>query len=247
MILPSPIETSKVGFQIGVPIPPPRPPIHPNIQYGSTSPVPPKYFITPRPKETITYNFAPTRSPLDPNSMLLYPPPDIDVDQGARTPYHICVNMNCFTPSSHITTIRKSSSEGEFVGDFEIGPSHARISNTVCLRGHECSINEVLSSSSRLFHSNWTWKTVGEHDAPVTLYWDDNNGGSVITCFRSKERTLANLLAKFTPRNQMRKHGRPIQYPKLEVTPDGHDYFEDILFSALIIERMRTDPPVHLI
>ncbi len=75
-----------------------------------------------------------------------------------------------------------------------IGPSHARISNTVCLRGHECSINEVLSSSSRLFHTvgkeenacckgiltaaffqNWTWKTVGEHDGPVNLYWDDNN------------------------------------------------------------------------
>ncbi|KAK0505664.1 hypothetical protein EDD18DRAFT_1120188 [Armillaria luteobubalina] len=243
MILPSPIETSKVGLQIGIPIPPPRPPIHPSIQYGSTSPVPPKYFIPPRPRETITYNFAPTRSALDPNSMLLYPPPDIGVDQGARMPYHICVNMNCFTPSSHITTIRRSSSEGEFVGDFEIGPSHARISNTVCLRGHEYSINEALSSSSRLFHTNWTWKTVGEYDGPVTLYWDDNNGGSAITCFRSKERTLANLLAKFTPRNQMRKHGRPIQYPKLEVTPDGHDYFEDILFSALIIERMRTDPP----
>lgn len=33
--------------------------------------------------------------------------------------YYISVNMNCFTPSSYITTIRRDGWEGEVVGDFE--------------------------------------------------------------------------------------------------------------------------------
>jgi len=54
---------------------------------------------------------------------------------------------------------------------------------------------------------------------------------------------MANLLAKFTPRSSHpRRQGMPIELPRLEVSPDGHDYFDDILLSALIIERLRTTP-----
>ncbi|KAF9041738.1 hypothetical protein BDZ89DRAFT_1156369 [Hymenopellis radicata] len=255
MILPSPSETSKPGLPLatasgpGSPpgsagLPPP-PPCHPSLHYGrSSSPIPPTYQVLVRPVSTIVYNFGPSLSPLDQNSMLLYAPHATGANQkGAREPYHISVNMNCFTPTSFITTIRKSSCEGDVIGDFEIGPSNSRISNTVCLGGNEYSINDILTSYTKFFKNSWTWKTVSRSDKLVTLTWDDNAGGGTLNCFTSKERTQANFLAKFTPRNLLRRAGRPVQYPKLEVTPTGHDYFDDILMSALIIERLRTDPP----
>lgn len=36
-----------------------------------------------------------------------------------QPPYYISVNMNCFTPSSYVTVIRRGAWEGEVVGDFE--------------------------------------------------------------------------------------------------------------------------------
>lgn len=61
-----------------------------------------------------------------------------------------------------------------------------------------------------------------------------------MNCFSSKSTTQTNFIAKFTPRLYMRKHGIAPQLPTLEVTPLGHEYFEDVLMSALIIERVRT-------
>lgn len=33
--------------------------------------------------------------------------------------YYITVNMDCFTPSSYITTVMRNSWQGDIVGDFE--------------------------------------------------------------------------------------------------------------------------------
>jgi len=109
--------------------------------------------------------------------------------------------------------------------------------NTVFLHNSEHSIDEVLVSTGRLFRNQWSWKSQPQ----FTLYWDDSSGGNTIACFMSKDRTNDNLLAKFIPRNHRRKPGREVEYPKLEVTPKGHEYFEDVLISALIIERLRTN------
>jgi len=49
--------------------------------------------------------------------MLLLPPPE---SQDTRPLYHISVAMNCFIPSSHVTTIRRGASEyGDYVAEFE--------------------------------------------------------------------------------------------------------------------------------
>ncbi|KAF9270610.1 hypothetical protein L218DRAFT_46677 [Marasmius fiardii PR-910] len=92
------------------PVPPPA---HPSSQYGNrTSLVPPVYSTAVKPSESVTYLF----SPMPGNAMLLIPPKNVS---NARHPYYIGVGLNCFTPSSHITTIRKYGWDGEFVGDFE--------------------------------------------------------------------------------------------------------------------------------
>lgn len=96
--------------------------------------------------------------------MVVVPPVNA---RGAHEPYHISVNLNCFTPTSHITTIKRRTWDGEFVGDFEytvpfddltpfliarrIGPAGAKTPNSVCLRNNEYPLGDVLTSSMRLF------------------------------------------------------------------------------------------------
>ena len=73
-----------------------------------------RYLETRRPNTQITYTFYPQTIPA--NSMILKPP---DYVKNPHTSYYISVNMNCFTPSSYITTIRKDGWEGDVIGDFE--------------------------------------------------------------------------------------------------------------------------------
>lgn len=73
-----------------------------------------RYLESNRPATTITYTFAPQTIPS--NSMILSAPAYTSPPQ---EPYYISVNMNCFTPTSYITIIRRGSWEGKIVGDFE--------------------------------------------------------------------------------------------------------------------------------
>ncbi|KAF8078894.1 hypothetical protein FPV67DRAFT_1663566 [Lyophyllum atratum] len=250
MILPSP---SDVQAKLDVPpaISPtpsfrtPPPPIHPALHYGvsSSTASPPGYQSTRKPLTSITYTFWPQTIPS--NSMILAPPLDLE---NPGPSYCISVNMNCFTPTSYITTIKRSSWDGEVVGDFDaglvrIGMTTSKKSNSVCVRGNEYPITEILKAGHQPFRSSWTWKTP-EHDKFVYLYWDDSAAMGVITCFSSKDRTTGNVLARFIPPLHLRKHGRPAEMNRLEVSPQGHEYFDDILMSALILERLRTTPSI---
>ncbi|GLB35891.1 putative para-aminobenzoic acid synthetase [Lyophyllum shimeji] len=222
MILPSPSEIQAkldappaISPTLGLVTPPP--PVHPAVQYGvlGSAASPPGYQSTRKPLTSITYTFWPQTTPS--NSMILAPPLDLE---NPGPSYCISVNMNCFTPSSYVTTIRRDSWDGEFVGDFEMG-----------------------LTTSKKSSSSWTWKTP-ELDKSVHLYWDDSAAAGVITCFSSKDRTTGNVLARFIPPAHPRRHGRPAEMHRLEVSPQGHEYFDDILMSALIVERLRTTPSI---
>ncbi|KAJ7170047.1 hypothetical protein C8R46DRAFT_1090950 [Mycena filopes] len=203
----------------------------------ASSPGPlPRYRSLRRPAAPITYEF----SPLPSNSMLLAPPPNV---KDSQRPYHISVSLNCFTPSSYITIVRKNAWDGELVGDFEIGPANSRNPGTLCLRGNEYPISELLKSQLNVFRTTWDWKVKSfGREEPFMLYWDDYGGGGTLTCYSSQGRNPAHLLAKFTPRTSLRRQGQPFEPPKLLVTAIGHDFFDDLLLSALIIERTRTAP-----
>lgn len=213
------------------------PPTHPAIHYGSTPAVPPRYLQAHRPTSNVTYSFVPNTDV--PNSMTLVPPSYVE---GSHAPYWICVNMNCFTPSSYITTIKRGTPDGEVVGDFELGIA-AMKKPSVCIRGNEHPLSDVIESNHKLFRNSWVYK-VQEPERSVCLYWDENSGNGSISCFSSKDKTTANLLAKFLPPFHPRKQGRQQEDTRLEVTPHGHDLLDDILMSALIIERIRTTPSV---
>ncbi|KAJ7706009.1 hypothetical protein B0H17DRAFT_1035240 [Mycena rosella] len=234
MILPSPSDLNPVS---GIPLDFKDPKKSPSSDYAPSSPVvsPPRYRGL-RPAAPITYTFTPLPS----NSMLLAPPPKINDSQ---RPYHISVSLNCFTPSSYITVIRKNSWDGELVGDFEMGAANARNPGTLCLRGNEYPISDILESQFNVFRTTWLWKVKSfGPEKPMSLFWDDYQGGGVLSCYSSQDRNSANLLAKFTPRSHLRRQGQPVEPPKLLVSPAGHDFFDDILLSALVIERTRTAP-----
>ncbi|KAF8743692.1 hypothetical protein AX14_001222 [Amanita brunnescens Koide BX004] len=228
------IPKSASSFSLRTP-----PPTHPAIQYGSTSATPPRYLQAQRPSTNITYTFIPSKDV--PNSMTLTPPSYVE---GPHAPYWICVNMNCFTPSSHITTIRRSTSDGEIVGDFELGIA-AMKKPSVCIRGNEYPLGDVIESKNhKLFRNSWIYKVL-EVEKSICLYWDESSSNASISCFSSKDKTVTNLLAKFLPPSHARKLGRQQEHTRLEVTPQGHDVMDDVVLSALIIERMRTTPSVH--
>jgi hypothetical protein len=75
-----------------------------------------RYLATRRPNTLITYTFFPQTIPA--NSMIMKPPSYV---KNPHPSYYISVSMNCFTPSSYITTIRRDGWEGEMIGDFEYG------------------------------------------------------------------------------------------------------------------------------
>jgi len=111
------------------------------------------------------------------------------------------------------------------------------------VRGNEHPLSDILKSGHQPFRSSWTWKTP-EHERPVYLYWDDSAAQGILTCFASKDKTVSNVLARFIPPSpsHLRKNGRPAELNRLEVSPQGHEYFDDILLTALIVERLRTTP-----
>ena len=53
---------------------------------------------------------------------------------------------------------------------------------------------------------------------------------------------VTNALAKFLPSTILRRPGRSPDVTRLDVSPQGHDYLDEIVVSVLIIERIRTSP-----
>ncbi|KAF8167621.1 hypothetical protein B0H34DRAFT_792329 [Crassisporium funariophilum] len=180
------------------------------------------------------------------NSMIMSPPSYVDHPHPS---YYISVNMNCFTPTSYITTIRRGGWDGDFVGNFEMGISAFRKPNTVCFRDYECPLGEMLEQSSKMFRSvSYLWKSKSSLESTsLELYWEESTfaGSSVLSCFLGKEKMITNVVAKFIPSTFSRRPGRMASdLTRLEVSPQGHDYLDDIVVSVLVIERIRTSPNV---
>ncbi|KDQ56978.1 hypothetical protein JAAARDRAFT_131057 [Jaapia argillacea MUCL 33604] len=175
----------------------------------------------------MTYLFL----PLGFNSMVLVP--DVDEPQGPE--YHISISMNCFNPSSFITTLREGCNEdGRYVGDFEMGGLQK--TTTVCMGATAYPMPKVLNSNVFSSRSHdWSFDS-------TQLHWD-----CVFVevkrvrrfCYRSRL-DRHTILAEFRP-PRVRKGGnlKPGLPAQLVLNPAGRPLFHHILMSALIIERVR--------
>ncbi|KAK0208771.1 hypothetical protein DFS33DRAFT_472994 [Desarmillaria ectypa] len=202
----------------------------------------PGYVVAGTPTTNIVYSF----SHIGDNAMILIPPHDAP---DTRPKYHISVRLNCFIPSSYITTIRRGATqEGAMVGDFEMGIADKTA--TLFIRDKEFPISDVLGKSGSRRGGLWDWKFV-----KYGLFWDckknprkvrlnkrsdiDRVIQKKIQCFSSDRKIL---FAIFMPVTNLRKPNIPAELSQLEVTPQGQPFFDDILMSIMIIERWRLTP-----
>ncbi|KAJ3503544.1 hypothetical protein NLJ89_g8383 [Agrocybe chaxingu] len=188
---------------------------------------PPDYIDTVQlPDVAVKYSFSSTSF----NTMIVTPTSDA---ADLRSKYHISISMNCFTPFSYITTIRRGGTGfGVLVAQFEMGISSE--SATVTIKDREMEIGSVLKkvAGSRQAGS-WLWIPSKKSKA---LTWDCKSQP-----FMCHSLTTKKPLAKFTPSRHV-EQGEPPSMAELVVSPEGQNHFDDLLVSLLIIERKRLAP-----
>ncbi|TFK39475.1 hypothetical protein BDQ12DRAFT_734835 [Crucibulum laeve] len=160
--------------------------------------------------------------------------------QDKQSLYYVAVNMDCFMHSSYITQIWRGGNEfGQFVGDFEMGIT--KKSSTVFMR-EEVTVKSHLKRSGLIYNGYWTWMK----DDKDYLVWNYTMTPALYYHKNPTQCRLANgsrvLLGQFHPIPVPRKRDYPPAVPVLEVTPEGHEYFDELLMSLLIIERKRLVP-----
>ncbi|CAL1695203.1 unnamed protein product [Somion occarium] len=168
------------------------------------------------------------------NSMVMEP---IPASEDQIPSYFIEVALNCFNPTSFITTIWYGSSreEGSWVGEFELGIS--AVEGRVNFHGeHRMSdVFKRLSGSRFSAHTNvrnWEWNR-----GPHVLHWEEITRDHRFDCFRGGDRDKKKYLARLLPRVPGAS-----STTTLEVSDTGHELLEDILLSALLVERKRQSP-----
>ncbi|KXN91273.1 hypothetical protein AN958_01408 [Leucoagaricus sp. SymC.cos] len=185
------------------------------------------------PNKTVKYQF----SNLGPNCMLLSPTSEYP-NMGPM--YHIAVSMNCFVPYSYITTMtRGCTADGEVVGDFEQGElvDTSVRKPIVNFRGRGYPMDKLMSRSKM----KWTWLHPLEEMALGKSFftWDCTHWRDTTPVFSLRGSPFT-LLASFTPQTPFRQCGQPNQPSTLEVTPEGHKYFDELILSLLIVEAERS-------
>ncbi|KAH8102565.1 hypothetical protein BXZ70DRAFT_1006478 [Cristinia sonorae] len=193
-------------------VPPPSvpAPIHP----GSVS----------RPSGVTVYHFRSFSF----NSMVLYTYDDIPC-------YHIEVTMNCFLPSSYVTTIRRGSQQGEIVASFEMGISNQK--GSITFGPTPYWLDQVFSDFRAGIRSNakgrWIWKRSG-HELEWNSTYDPES-----RCHNVSDKKKATI-AKIIPPSPDTLVGS--RDTLLEVHLSAQHMLDDIVVSSIIVERKRQTP-----
>ncbi|OSD05067.1 hypothetical protein PYCCODRAFT_1406436 [Trametes coccinea BRFM310] len=210
---PSPTDTLLPDYVTEANIPPPN--------------LPPNYALTQRPIRPRIYTF----SSWNHDSMFLLPPNDVDRTLTPVYNISVALNLNPFVPLSYVTTIRRGIDEdGEFVGEFELAVMQSRA--IVKLGDHSTRMSNVLKKdgySPRKF----LWQC-----GDVEIRWDCrttlDDGSPMCICSDGR----SNQIASFVP--PPLDASPPLPAATLTIFPDGHELFDHILLSALVVERKIT-------
>jgi len=165
--------------------------------------------------------------------MLLLPPPS--VSEGASYKISISLDLNPLLPVSFVTKVEMvlsaDDTNGVFVGEFEISLHQTRAVLTMA-GDPPARLSNVLFNSSR---GHWLW-TYGD----IKLRWDCRtrleDGSPMCICYGLDQ--LSIQLATFVPPAMLAPP--PLPSAILTVFPDGHEFFEHILISILVVQRKTT-------
>ncbi|KDR68016.1 hypothetical protein GALMADRAFT_257573 [Galerina marginata CBS 339.88] len=198
---------------------------------------PPSYSVARIPDHPVTYTFS--RLGNGTSAMILVPPPS---SPDTRPAYHISVAQDPFMPACFITSmVRGGDQDGPSVGGFRtitgIGPLQNN-AETVWIRDCEHPMRSIFSAGTNRKKElrNFQWYSF---NPKRSLVWSCPTWPQVGTfsCHRPAE--AAKTLAQFSPVNQLIRRGVVPDEIKLTVMPIGHPMFDDILLSALLLERHR--------
>ncbi|KAI0948039.1 hypothetical protein AcW1_009649 [Taiwanofungus camphoratus] len=216
---PSPTETLPDYVTVG--------PASSTVNRTPTTSRPPHYVHIERPTQPFIYTFVSWNS----KSMFLLPPRAIDPGRGPIYSISVALNLNPFAPLSYVTTVRRGADiDGEFVGEFELGIMHNRA--TVKIGNYSTRLPNILSSNPRSPRQfKWRYENIDlRWDCRTTL----DDGSPMCICSDPSSRQLASLIPPPVDASP------PLPEATLTVFPDGHRVFDQILLSALVIERKLT-------
>ncbi|KAI8974837.1 hypothetical protein BD414DRAFT_423851 [Trametes punicea] len=185
------------------------------------------YALSERPTRPRMYTFSSWSN----NSMFLLPPRDVD---RTLTPvYNIstALNLNPFVPLSYVTTVKRGfDEEGNLVGEFELAIMHSRA--IVRIGNHSTRMSNILKKdgySPRKF----LWQY-----GDIELRWDCrttlDDGSPMCICSDNRSHQIASFVPPPLDASP------PLPAATLTVFPDGHELFDHILLSALVVERKIT-------
>ncbi|KAF7799287.1 hypothetical protein EIP86_010519 [Pleurotus ostreatoroseus] len=167
---------------------------------------------------------------------MILAPPENWTDQ---TPmYHIEVYPNCFMPSSYITSISRGNGQRELVARFEMGISRGQ--PTVFIGQHLHPMSDVFFKfrkvNSRL-GSRWIWQHGG-----FKLHWDCRSETESVCSHESDPEHTP--IARIKPASSQPPGNMSTRPPatRLEIYVQTAPLIDEIVVSALIVERKRLSP-----
>ncbi|KAI0659923.1 hypothetical protein C8Q70DRAFT_982634 [Cubamyces menziesii] len=189
--------------------------------------LPPNYALTQRPTRPRIYTFSSWSN----DSMFLLPPRDVDATLTPVYNISVALNLNPFAPLSYVTTVRRGiDDDGDFVGEFELAVMHSRA--FLKMGEHSTRMSSVLKKeghSPRKFF--WEYGDVQLHwDCRTTL----DDGSPLCICSDRRGQQIASFVPPPLDASP------PLPAATLTVFPDGHELFDHILLSALVVERKIT-------
>ncbi|KAF9482615.1 hypothetical protein BDN70DRAFT_918971 [Pholiota conissans] len=202
---------------------------------------PPSYAVARVPEHPETYTFS--NISISNSSMLLIPPRDA-VSQAPL--YYIAVGHYPFLPTCLITSVTKGSDEhGPYVGGFKCvtmmsGQESTRFgSQTVTIRGREHLLWQIFTKEpKRKGAQTFRWKPFGSSSRVLVWTCTKWPQPGAFTCY-SDNKDSRTKVAEFTTITELLRPAASSQQPTLMIMPSGHAHFDDILISALLLERQR--------
>ncbi|KIY64629.1 hypothetical protein CYLTODRAFT_380599 [Cylindrobasidium torrendii FP15055 ss-10] len=204
----------------------------------SENSVPPRYWTHERPSMPLTYTFN-HYDELSENAMILRPPAELANPFSAPPPEYTVetsLQLNPFLPPSYRTRVHRigkpPSLRKDWIGEFEIAMNNKR---AVLMMGNlSLRLPKVFTPADRS-NRHWVWKVLG-----IRLRWDCRqtleDGTILCICFRLDRQETQ--LATFVPPPMTASP--PLPDPALTVFPDGHEVFDHILMSSLVVSRYLT-------
>ncbi|KDR73862.1 hypothetical protein GALMADRAFT_141637 [Galerina marginata CBS 339.88] len=208
---------------------------------------PPSYDVARIPEVPVTFTFSLMAA--NTNAMLVIPSID---SPDTRPLYHISVGLDPFFPTRMVTTVLKGGNEqGQYVGGFKTVPViQAYKDHKAKSKSSPAAACQTVAVGGKEIMQSTVWKDMGTRKGKTKAFnWGDPrqmipsftwscpawpNAGK-FSCYMDRNYPYNITYAEFTVSDP----SESLTEPKLTLMPEGHQYFDEIMISVLLLERDR--------